>query len=180
MKMMLDATAGNRMIWPNKHPQNVVFMDKELRLAFPPHLFADFRELPFRSDVFDCVLFDPPHSCSIPPWWADPSASKKMRGNSASWYGKFENKRDMFTSINKAQREFMRVSERLCLKWSELEVSLWKILPFFRGWKMIHKREMSKGRTKTYWVTFVRTLHRTPKEDSCGPSPRRRERAGER
>ena len=28
--MMLDATAGNRMMWPNKNPPHVIFMDKEI------------------------------------------------------------------------------------------------------------------------------------------------------
>ena len=157
--MMLDATAGNRMIWPNKNPSNVIFLDKEIGLARSPDIFADNRFCPFRDNVFDCVIFDPPHSCSIPPWWSDPATSKKRRGNLASWYGKFENKTDMFSSINKAQKEFARVAKRLCLKWSELEVSLWKILPFFREWKIIqtkpHKGKFKVGKTKTYWVTFV-------------------------
>jgi len=135
--MMLDATAGNRMIWPNKKPPNVIFMDKETSLYVVPHLFADFRELPFRDNVFDCVIFDPPHSCSLPPWWNSPRGEKNdpwanYPKSRRSWYGKFDNKRDMFSSIHKAQKEFARVAKRLCLKWSELEVSLWKILPFFR------------------------------------------------
>lgn len=156
----LDATAGNRMIWPNKNPPLTVFMDKECDLSIPPDIIGDFRKLPFRDDVFQCVVFDPPHSCSIPPWWADPSTSKKRRGNLASWYGKFENKIDMFSSINLAQKEFARVSKRLCFKWSELEISLWKILPFFNEWTHIktknHKGKFKVGKIKTYWITFLR------------------------
>lgn len=164
--MMLDATAGNRMIWPNKNPPNVVFMDKEIRLAFSPHIFADFRDLPFRDDVFDCVLFDPPHSCSIPPWWNSPTRSKNVNNPSLNaWYGKFENKRDMFSSIHRAQKEFARVAKRLCLKWSELEVTLWKIMPFFKEWEVIqtkpHIGKYKAGKTKTYWITFIRSSLRT-------------------
>ena len=157
--MNLDATAGNRMYWPNKNPPLTIFIDKEFRLSFPPHIFADFRALPFRDDVFRTVFFDPPHSCSIPPWWSDPSMSKKRRGNLASWYGKFENKRDMFSSIDKAQKEFARVARILCLKWSELEISLWKIIPFFNKWNRIqtkpHEGKFKVGKTKTYWITFI-------------------------
>ena len=166
--MMLDSTAGNRMIWANKNPPLTVFMDKETRLAVTPDIFGDFRHIPFRDAVFDCILFDPPHSWTMPPWMMDPQ--KQQRGmldahdttsskSKRSWYGKFENKRDMFSSINKAQKEFARVSKRLCFKWSELSVSLWKVLPFFREWRQINKLERKNKYAKMphFWVTFVKS-----------------------
>tara|TARA_Y100000310_G_scaffold19750_1_gene19319 strand:+ start:241 stop:618 length:378 start_codon:yes stop_codon:yes gene_type:complete len=60
---MLDATAGNRSQWgyTKRGNQGVVFIDRDTRLWNPPHIFADFRFLPFRNDVFDVVLFDPPY-----------------------------------------------------------------------------------------------------------------------
>ena len=163
---MLDATAGNRMIWPNKHPPNVVFMDKEFSLDFPPHIFGDFRHPPFREDVFDCVLFDPPHSWTMPPWMLDPKRRKrkefkkhnpKYKDSARSWYGVFKSKRDLLSSINEAQKAFSRLAPRLCLKWSELSVSLWKILPFFTKWKRVHtlERKSKYARLPHFWVTFI-------------------------
>ncbi|GAH58480.1 unnamed protein product, partial [marine sediment metagenome] len=59
--LILDATAGNRMIWKNKHPPNIVFMDKRVDFNLLPDVNAVWEHSPFRDDVFDCVIFDPPH-----------------------------------------------------------------------------------------------------------------------
>lgn len=60
-RLMLDATADNRAMWRNKEPPAVIFLDRELRLARPPTVFADNRYCPFRDGVFDCVIYDPLH-----------------------------------------------------------------------------------------------------------------------
>lgn len=157
------------MMWSHagKNPPNVVFMDKEKGLYVPPHIFADFRYVPFRDDVFSCIIFDPPHSCSLPPWWDSPSGEKndpwaKTPKSRRSWYGKFENKRDMVISLHKAQKEFQRLTDRLCFKWSEMEKTFWQIASIFTGdgWKIIqqkpHRGKYKVGKTKTWWVTFVK------------------------
>lgn len=156
---MLDATAGNRVMWTNKFPPYTIFLDKEHDLLIPPDIVAVHEHLPFRDDVFDCVLYDPPYSTNLPPWMLN----KKTRPGSGglAWYGLYKTKREMLVSIYRATQEFLRVSKRLCFKWNEMQVSLWKVLPFFKPWKMIHKLEwktkMKRGKNKTYWVTFLRT-----------------------
>ncbi len=149
---MLDATAGNRMIWgENKYNDNTVFMDIETRLARPPDVFGSSTHCPFREDVFNCVLFDPPWGINMPPWWSKPESL----GNN---YGNFKTKRALLSYIHKSQKEFARLSPRLCLKWGERNVSLWKILAFFKSnWKEIFRRETGgiKSKTKNYWVTMV-------------------------
>ena len=159
MKPMLDATAGNRMIWgKNKQQQinKVIFIDKEFRLAIPPDIFADHRHLPFRDDVFNCVIYDPPFqydSCP-PPWWNDPT-------NKGRWYGFYSSRRETITMVAHAVREFLRVSKRLCLKWNDNDIPLWKILSLFRGWNEINRNEFyskAGGTHKTYWVTFIKSM----------------------
>ncbi len=53
LKPVLDATAGNRLIWKKggrgKNP-DIVYLDFEYDLAKPPTVFADNRHLPFRRD----------------------------------------------------------------------------------------------------------------------------------
>ena len=156
--MMLDATAGNRIMWnhANNDPPNVIFIDKELRLAKPPNVFADNRYCPFRDNIFDCVIYDPPHYINAPPWFTDPTISTHKVKNRPTFFGSFKSKREMMTSINKAQKEFQRLTSRLCLKWGEHDLTLWQILPFFRDWKLILKKNLSKGKGRTWWVTFVK------------------------
>jgi len=158
--MNLDATAGNRMMWSscNRNPPYVIFLDKEHDLLYAPDIIADHKALPFRDNTFETIFFDPPYWTQGPPWMLN----KKINpGGGNAYYGKYSSKRDMFSSIDKAQREFARVGKRLCFKWGENEVSLWKILPFFRNWvvkqEMEFKSKQKRGKSKTWWVTFVRS-----------------------
>jgi len=163
--MMLDATAGNRMMWHTKNPPNTVFLDKEMRLARPPTIFGDFRKTPFRDDVFDCVIFDPPHFArsTPPPWYNDPTDEGK-------WYGIPKTKTEVMSNLHKAQKEFQRLTKRICLQWYDnypRDMSLGQALVFFKDWKIIQKMQRIHGskkkrKSKTWWVTMIRT--------SCQPS----------
>ena len=61
-KFILDATAGNRVIWAKKNDLPIVFIDIEKRLERKPTMFADSRQLPFQDSMFHTVFFDPPHA----------------------------------------------------------------------------------------------------------------------
>lgn len=155
--MMLDVTAGNRMLWPNKNPPNTIFMDKEVGLKIPPDIFGSWFHLPFRHGVIDCIMFDPPHAIGFSKTsiHADPKAKR------GSWWGYFKTRQEMVVSLIKAQREFAKVARRLLLKWNDSAISLWNILPLFSEWKEINRWEKRSGsnisKSQTYWITFVRT-----------------------
>lgn len=141
-------------MWGGKKAPYTVYMDKEMGLARSPDVFGDNRACPFRDGVFDTVIFDPPHYVNAPPWMIDPEGRLGEK-NLGTFFGNFETKTEMLSSIYKAQKEFLRISKRLCLKWVERSYSLWQILPLFREWKTIQKKRMDKGRTTTYWITFT-------------------------
>lgn len=73
MSSVLDATTGGKHLWHGemKDAERVVFMDRRAvppgsieqqeNWSVMPDVQADFRELPFKSDTFDLVCFDPPH-----------------------------------------------------------------------------------------------------------------------
>ena len=163
--VVLDATAGNRSMWPNKNPPGVIFLDKEFGLSLPPDIFASFEKLPFRDDVFELSLFDPPNLIDrgfLNPWFSDP---KGKGGPKGTFYGSYKSRRDLIISIIKAAPELYRVSRRLCFKWFEDRVSLMQVLSLFRPWRMIYKvnprsrmgrRAWRKFSKKTWWVTFSR------------------------
>ena len=153
--MMRDATAGARMMWPNKNPPYTVFLDRNTDGPVPPHIYGDYRRLPFRDDVFDCVIFDPPHAARNKQY-------KKFNWTNRehpSYYGWDITKTELLSGIAKAQKEIARVSKRLCFKWGEVDWTLWQILPLFRPWKEINRKLTNAGRVPTWWVTFVRSRH---------------------
>ena len=159
--MILDATAGNRMMWPNKYPPNTIFLDKQIKLVRPPDIFASNEYCPFRDDIFDCVIYDPPHVAKV-----SPAKTGKFRNpEHPSYYGWDISKKDLLINLHKAQKEFQRLTKRLCFKWSYNPTMgggknhLWKVLPFFlHDWKIINKWEKKKRNTTTWWITFVRSI----------------------
>lgn len=159
--MILDASAGNRHIWQGQRPDEVIFMDKETRLLIPPDLFATWGALPFRADIFDCVIFDPPHQTAGGKlkcqWTRDPKES-----NGTTWYGAFRNDRELKITLFHAQAEFSRVSSRMCFKWCSDErfgsKNIFRILNLFTNWSRPHP--LNPVRTTkthaTYWVKMIR------------------------
>ena len=181
MKPVLDSTAGNRIMWRGKNPplNQVVFMDRETKLKIPPDLFADNRYCPFRDKVFSIVIYDPPFMArrNPPQYWNDPQMTEytNLRGFKTArnlWWGLPKTKRELLSGIHRAQLEFQRITERLCLKWVIVDYSLWKILPFFKDWFEILRVGFKQGRNKekgyvgmlraskdknckTWWITFI-------------------------
>lgn len=152
--MMLDATAGHRMMWPNKNPPNTVFMDKKHDTRIPPDVIGVWEHLPFKDDCFDVVLFDPPHLIRF----GKPGQNFRMFDNYGCWSSKVE----ALVAINKAQAEFARVAGRLCFKWCDTRdgPKYWGLLPLFKGrWRKVFERShptKGSGHRRTYWATFVR------------------------
>jgi len=71
-KFILDATAGFRMMWVNKHHPNCIYLDQ--RPECEPDIVGDFRDLKqFKDETFRLVIFDPPHI--IDKWQANPEKS---------------------------------------------------------------------------------------------------------
>jgi hypothetical protein len=59
-KFILDATAGFRMMWFNKHDPNTLYIDK--RPEVEPDQVADWtKTLPYPNESFKLIIFDPPH-----------------------------------------------------------------------------------------------------------------------
>ena len=72
-KTILDVCCGSRMFWFDKHDERVVFCDKrkerhilnydcgDYDINVSPNVLSDFTALPFPSNHFQVVVFDPPH-----------------------------------------------------------------------------------------------------------------------
>lgn len=153
-KPILDATAGSRMFWWNKHNPNVVFSDRrkatyttmdrgqERIIEINPDVIADFRQLPFNDDSFHLVVFDPPHL---------------IHAGENSWLVKKYGKLDELTwpqDLKKGFSECMRVLKpygTLVFKWNDDQIKLSQVLKAIQAEPLFGDK-----RSKTHWLFFMK------------------------
>jgi hypothetical protein len=63
--LIVDATAGYRLMWKGKDTRYTVFLDK--RLECKPDILCDDRQLPLRDHIADVIICDPPHIIDSTP-----------------------------------------------------------------------------------------------------------------
>lgn len=153
-KIILDACCGARMMWFDKSNPLTLFMDcrdEELtlcdgrKLDVHPDVIADFTDMPFESNSFRLVVFDPPHLLRLGKnaWMA-----KKYGVLLPTW------KTDLKTGFD----ECMRVLETfgiLIFKWNEQQISITEILNIFGQKPLFGHRSGRSG--KTIWMCFMKT-----------------------
>nr|DAF32490.1 MAG TPA: Methyltransferase domain [Caudoviricetes sp.] len=150
MKKILDACCGSRMFWFDKQNPNVTFMDirrhyEELETGHVvdvnPDIVGDFRDMPFESDTFDMVVFDPPHL---------------IHAGDNSWLAKKYGKLDELwpEDIRQGFAECMRVLKpngSLIFKWNEDQISLQDVLAAIGEEPLFGNK-----RSKTHWLVFMK------------------------
>ena len=150
MKKILDACCGSRMFWFDKENPNVTYMDirqeyEELETGHVvnvnPDIVGDFRDMPFESDTFDMVVFDPPHL---------------IHAGENSWLAKKYGKLDELwpEDIRQGFAECMRVLKpngSLIFKWNEDQISLQEVLAAIGEQPLFGNK-----RSKTHWLVFMK------------------------
>jgi len=171
--MILDATAGNRLMWLHKNSPNIVYLDIEKRLKVKPTIYADSRCLPFRPGAFHTIFFDPPHmwreGAGI-PCYSIPYGRKfaKLMGiTGLSYYGseKYKTRLDLIRYIYQSQVEFYRVLKAdglLWFKWNESRIPLNRIVTLFLDWRelmriWVKSPSQTLGKHQTYWVCMEKS-----------------------
>lgn len=159
-KRVLDPCCGGRMMWLDKHNQDVVFGDCRREtltvtdrshgnasgtrtLQIEPDTLIDFRSLPFPDGSFKLVAFDPPHL---------------VRAGARSWlaakYGKLsENWRD---DLRQGFAECFRVlapDGTLVFKWNEVQVKVGEVLALTSVPPLFGHISGRKG--LTHWLVFM-------------------------
>ena len=147
---ILDLSAGKRNIWFNRLHPDVVFVD--IRPEMTPSVIADTRNLPFPSDFFDLIVFDPPHMVH--------GSTSKM----AEYYGSLSGD-EIKDLIRLSSIEAFRVSHASALmafKWNDHDVRLDHTLPLMEGWEPLFghnfKLKMFQKST-TSWVLLRKRSH---------------------
>jgi len=140
LTLILDATAGNRVMWQIKGIVNpAIFIDKQKRLERPPTIFATDELTPFSDKTFDTIFFDPPHHWN---WkstlFGCPDAKSWQRRDGRkipTYYGMelYKTRAELVKYVWQAQKEFFRILKDdglLWLKWCEIKISLERALIF--------------------------------------------------
>lgn len=126
-KLILDPCCGSRVFWFDKINPLVLYGDIRAeshilcdgrKLEISPDLILDFRNLPFESNSFKLVVFDPPHLKNVgkSSWMA-----KKYGALSPEWK----------IDIKKGFDECMRVLDNygiLIFKWNQDQIKTNEVL----------------------------------------------------
>lgn len=152
-KIILDATCGGRHIWYDKKHPAVVYMDRRVEpkgtikvrpnWCVEPDVIADFRKMPFRSNTFALVVFDPPH---IIRKKTSTSVIRMKYGELGDDWA-----RALTEGFNECWR-VLRPEGTLIMKWSETDKKLSDIL------KLLRQQPLFGSRTGTsaVWLTFMK------------------------
>ncbi len=151
--MILDPCCGSRMFWFDPNNQGVLFGDIRSEqhalcdgraLNINPDIAMDFRNMPFDSDRFKLVVFDPPHL---------------RHAGKNSWLGKKYGilSDDWRADIKKGFSECFRVLENegiLIFKWAETQIKVSEILKLTDQKPLFgHKSGL---RSNTHWICFMK------------------------
>ena len=158
-KTILDVCCGSRMFWFDRADERVIFCDKraerrtlkdssveggQRELIIAPDVKSDFTALPFPSNYFQLVVFDPPHF---------------NKAGKQSWlrakYGALDGEwrfmlRDGFSECFRV----LAPGGTLIFKWSSVQIPLSEIL------KLTPERPLfghNSGKASlTHWVAFTK------------------------
>ena len=149
MKMkILDATCGKRMMWFDKTYKDAIYID--IRKEVKPQIIADDKKLPFKDNIFDLIIFDPPHVSTSP------------NSNMGRDFGGFKT-REIKELVKNASKEFFRVLKDdgfLLFKWNTHDIKLEKVLdlmkPYFKPLFGQRVAIRTKHASRTYWVCLIK------------------------
>lgn len=151
MAKILDACCGSRMFWFDKDNPTVTYMDNRNYyekldsghiIDVAPDVLADFRDMPFKDNTYDLVVFDPPHL---------------IHAGSKLWMAKKYGVLDPDTwqeDLSMGFDECMRVLKpngTLVFKWADIQVSTRQILDSIK-----YKPLFGQKRQKTQWLVFIK------------------------
>lgn len=156
MKPILDVACGGKMFYFDKSDSRVLFCDKRKiktqlcdgrEYEVSPDFVADFTNLPFASNSFKLVVFDPPHLLHNTD--SEPTGWQQIK------YGALQG--DWKSELRRGFSECFRVLEPngvLIFKWNETDVPVSNILKL-TDQKPVFGHKSGK-RSNTHWICFMK------------------------
>lgn len=160
---ILDATCGQKSIWYQKNHPCALFLDKRREriytkssgikfrdariITVEPDVIAQWEHMPFKDNVFDMVVFDPPHKI-------ENRGIKKAELHHQ--YGRLY--RDNWGIVlSKGIKELFRILKDdgvLIFKWCESDRRLKDVLKYF-PYKPLFGTKTGQ-QNKNHWVCFIK------------------------
>lgn len=157
-KSILDVCCGSRMFWFDHNDDRVLFCDKRIErhiLDYPcghydidvsPNVLSNFTALPFPSNHFQIVVFDPPHL-------------SKLGKNSWVYkkYGRLDGEwrfmlRDGFSECFRV----LVAGGTLIFKWSSVQIPISEVLKLTNEKPLFGHPSGKNG--LTHWVSFIKPI----------------------
>jgi SAM-dependent methyltransferase len=169
MKPVLDACCGGRLMWFDHNDPRAVFADIRENVIYPkdrgtlatrgrapimvqPDIAADFTRLPFESESFWHVVFDPPHH------------THKRMGSTGTGiltvtYGiLFPGWEEMLAAGFSECFRVLKENGTLVFKWCSAEIPLARVLALTPEKPLYGHRNGRKA--ATHWVAFIKNRER--------------------
>ena len=152
--LVLDVCCGSRMFWFNKQDKRAVYIDKRIDtwdidgrkpIVVKPNIQADFVNLPFSNNLFNLVVFDPPHI-----------KRDNMTGFIVKKYGNLTENWQL--TLYDGFRECFRVLKphgTLIFKWSNISYPVSSILALVDEKPLFG--HISGKQSKTHWIAFIKS-----------------------
>ena len=156
MNQVLDPCCGSKMFWFDKEHPIALFGDCREEghilcdgraLSIAPDQVLDFRNLPFEDEVYNLVVFDPPHL---------------KRAGQQSWMAKKYGKLDASTwrvDLSAGFNECWRVlapGGTLIFKWNETQIKIRDVLECFSEKPLFG--QTTTQNLKTHWMVFYKPV----------------------
>jgi len=159
-KKILDACCGGRMMWFDKQDDRCLFADCREGVMGIDHMpsqsgrspksvipdqIHDFRCMPYDTETFHHVVFDPPHVRNL--------SMKSVTGFS---YGSLDQdtwQDDLAAGFAECFR-VLRPNGTLIFKWNEVDIPLRDVLALTTE-KPLYGHRSGKA-AKTHWVAFIK------------------------
>jgi SAM-dependent methyltransferase len=176
--MILDAGCGNRCMWlpGNKNNENIIYSDIEKQLHQKPNLYASNTDLPFKTESFDTVFFDPPFkwNCDDHPFFSYPNLELRHkdypnynRNYVPSYYGieRYKSRSELVGYLYRAEKELYRILKPdgcLWMRWCNMtSMDHHNVLNIFVNWNQMLIHEMGSarrntGETNSYWFMLMK------------------------
>ena len=152
MAKVLDVTCGSKMMWFNKHHEDVLYIDKRKGVfeaygretIIDPDVQADFTDLPFPDESFHLIVMDPPQS----KWLGENTILGQKYGQlTKNW------KPEIRKGFEESFR-VLKINGTLIFKWHEKDVKLSELLEVIPEKPLFGHTSGKHG--KTIWLTFMK------------------------